>query len=148
MREYPDSPRIGVGTVVFKGDRVLVIRRLNEPDRGKWSVPGGGAKPGERLAFGARREVMEECRVEVDIEGLASVERIIQRDDEGRIRFHYILLEFFGSYKGGEVRAQSDALEARWCSLGEVAQLDMPDRVKRVIRKADTLRETSRNSLL
>jgi 8-oxo-dGTP diphosphatase len=136
MHEYPREPKIGVGTVVFRGEEVLLIRRLNEPDRGMWSIPGGGAKFGETLSGGARREVREECSVDVRIDGLVGVRRIIQRDEERRVRFHYILMEFYGEYVGGEVQARSDALEARWVPVDRVQDLHMPDRVKGVIREA------------
>ena len=136
MHEYPKEPKLGVGTVVFKGEEVLLIRRLNEPDQGMWSIPGGGAKFGEPLIGGARREVREECSVDVRIDGLVCVKRIIQRDAEGRIRFHYILVEFCGEYAGGELQARSDALEARWVAVDRVQDLHMPDRVKGVICEA------------
>ena len=143
MHEYPKKPRLGVGTVVFRGDEVLVIRRLNEPDRGMWSIPGGGAKPGESLIEGARREVLEECSVDVRIDGVAAVKKIIQKDGEGRVRFHYILVEFYGEYAGGEVEAGTDALEAKWCPIDEVQRLNMPQRVKEVILSASELRGES-----
>jgi ADP-ribose pyrophosphatase YjhB (NUDIX family) len=146
MHEYPKHPRVGVGTVVFKGEEVLLIRRLNEPDRGMWSIPGGGAKSFEALIDGARREVEEECSVDVRIDGLVGVRKIIQRDEVGRVRFHYVLMEFFGDYMGGTVQAQSDALEAKWVHIGEVDGLHMPDRVKGVIREAAEIRGSGQSS--
>jgi ADP-ribose pyrophosphatase len=146
MHEYPKEPKVGIGTVVFKGEEVLLIRRLNEPDQGMWSVPGGGAKFSEPLIEGARREVQEECSVDVRIDGLVSVKKLIQRDEEGRVRFHYVLVEFHGEYLGGEVRARSDALEARWVHVREIPGLHMPERVKGVIREAAEIRNAGSSS--
>ncbi len=135
-REYPEQPIVGVGAVVLKGDQVLVIRRANEPDRGRWAIPGGGVEVGETLAAAARREVAEECGVDVRIGDVSALYDLILPDAQGRTRFHYVLVHFCAYYQGGEIQTGSDSLEARWATWDEIQSLDMPDRVRQLIGRA------------
>jgi 8-oxo-dGTP diphosphatase len=124
-RWYPDHPRVGVGVVVIQDGRILMVRRSQEPAKGKWSIPGGGLELGETLYEGARREVLEECSVEVEIERfLDATERII-RDEDGRVKYHFVLVDVLGRYISGEARAQSDAGECRWVPIKELESLDI-----------------------
>ncbi len=135
-REYPEQPIVGVGAVVLKGAQVLVIRRANEPDRGRWAIPGGGVEVGETLAAAAHREVVEECGLDVRLGDVCALYDLILPDAQGRTRFHYILVHFRAYYQGGEPQAGSDTLEARWATWDEIQDLDMPDRVRRLIGRA------------
>jgi len=135
-REYPAHPIVGVGAVVLKGDQVLVIRRANEPDRGRWAIPGGGVEVGETLAAAARREVAEECGLDVRLDDVCALYDLILPDAQGRTRFHYVLIHFRAYYQGGELRAGSDSLAARWATWAEIQDLDMPDGVRRLIGQA------------
>ena len=138
MREYPDSPAVGVGVVVLNGPRVLLIRRANEPGRGQWSIPGGSVELGETLQEAARREVGEECGVDVIIGSHIDLYDLIDRDDQGRVRFHYVLVHFVAQYQKGQPRAGTDALEVAWASAQEVRSLTMPERLREVVLKALT----------
>ena len=64
-REYPEVPIVAVGVVVKRGREVLLVRRLNEPSRGRWSLPGGVVELGETVREAAWREVREECGLPV-----------------------------------------------------------------------------------
>ena len=138
MREYPDGPVVGVGVIVLKGQRALLIRRANDPGRGQWSVPGGVVELGETLQEAARREVCEECGVDVIVGSNIDFYDLVERDDQGRIRFHYVLIHFIADYQRGQLQAGSDALEVAWASEQEVHGLIMPERLREIVLKALT----------
>jgi len=101
-REYPDHPLVGVGAVIVKDGAVLLVQRAHDPGRGKWAMPGGRLRLGETLAQAARREAHEETGVEIEPGEALSVTDLIQRDDAGRIRYHYVLVDLLARYVGGE----------------------------------------------
>src|SRR5688500_6257844 len=93
-REYPDLPRVGVGAVVLRGDRVLLVKRGGQPSAGKWSLPGGLVDLGETTQEATRREVFEECGLRVRLAGVAGVVDRVVRDGDGRVRYHYVLVDY------------------------------------------------------
>jgi 8-oxo-dGTP diphosphatase len=132
-REYPDAPIAGVGAVIV-GERaggepvVLLIRRAQEPLRGEWSLPGGVVELGETLEDAIRREVLEETGLAVEVlDTVLAFDRIL-RDEDGRVRYHYVLVDFLCRVSGGAntesaVACATDALEARWAGAGELSGL-------------------------
>jgi len=118
-RLYPERPLIGVGVLIRDGDRYLLVRRAAEPDAGLWSIPGGLVELGERVEEAAVREALEETGLEVEIRDLLGVVDKIERDDAGRIRFHFVIVDYLAEVKGGSLKASSDALEARWVRAEE-----------------------------
>jgi 8-oxo-dGTP diphosphatase len=120
-REYPLAPMVGVGAVVVDGDRVLLIRRGHQPMKGEWSLPGGALEVGETLLEGVRREVREETGLEVEPEALIEVLDRIARDAEGRVQFHYVLVDYLCRVTGGVLSCATDAVDARWSSRDELA---------------------------
>ena len=92
-REYPERPIVGIGAVVIKNDQVLLIRRGKPPRLGGLSLPGGAQKVGETVFEGALREVTEETGVEAEVLGLIDVVDSMTRDDDGRLQFHYTLID-------------------------------------------------------
>ena len=136
QREYPRAPIVGVGAIVIKDRRVLLVRRANEPNRGQWSIPGGTVELGETLAQAAAREVREECQIEVEAGDVVATMDLIRRDEGGRIRYHFVLLDLVARYIRGEPVAGTDALEVRWMIESELDQLDIIPRLVPVIRKA------------
>lgn len=135
-REYPSRPIPGVGVVVRKGDTVLVIQRGNPPRRGDWGIPGGAVELGETLRDAAVREVREECGIEIALGDAIDTWDVIQRDDDGRVQYHYVLVDFVADYVRGDLRAASDVLDARWLSITELSAFPLPDKTREVIRKA------------
>jgi 8-oxo-dGTP diphosphatase len=134
-RWYPENPRVGVGVVVIKDGCLLMVKRSKEPAKGKWSIPGGGLELGETLYDGARREVLEECSVAVEIERvLDAAERII-RDEDGRVKYHFVLVDMLGRYVSGEAGAQSDAEECRWVAIGEMDGLDITTPLRDMLKR-------------
>jgi 8-oxo-dGTP diphosphatase len=134
-----------VGAVIVRDGAVLLVRRGHNPGRGNWAMPGGRLRLGETLAQAARREVREETSVEIEPGEVLSVTDLIQRDDAGRVRYHYVLVDLLARYVGGEPRAGSDALDVRWVTACDLDTYPMPDRTRRVLemglaRAAETSR--------
>lgn len=135
-REYPARPILCVGTVVVKGQRVLLIRRGKEPGFGIWTLPGGRVNLGEKTHDAAQRETKEETGLDVKIECLFEVLDIILTEENGSVRFHYFLLDYLARPTGGALKAQSDALDARYFSSAELESLNLVETTKAVILKA------------
>jgi|SRR5580658_8772805 8-oxo-dGTP diphosphatase len=127
-REYPDVPLVGVGTIIIEQDRVMLVKRANPPLAGEWSIPGGALEMGETLRQAATREALEETGLVVEVGELLGVYDRILRDDDGRTRYHYVLIDFLCRRIAGEPEAAGDAAEARWFTRGEIPQLSLaPD---------------------
>lgn len=134
-REYPQAPIAAVGVVVVRGDQVLLVKRGQEPSRGRWSLPGGAVELGETVTQAAQREVREECGIEVEIGDVIEVIDRIIPDDDGRTRYHYILIDLLARHRSGDPTASSDAAAVRWVSEKELEQLELSQATRRVIRK-------------
>src|ERR1700722_5920571 len=94
-REYPAHPLVGVGALIHdEQGRVLLIKRKFEPNKGRWSLPGGLLETGEDPEDAARREVREELGLEAKVEGLLQVANEVIRDDLGRGKFHFVLVDY------------------------------------------------------
>ena len=121
-REYPDYPMVGVGVVVWKDETVLLIQRGKPPRAGAWSLPGGRQELGETTREAGVREVFEETGIKIEIKDLIDVVDTINRDDSGRVRMQYALVDYWAEWKFGELTAGTDAADARW-----VHPEDLPD---------------------
>ena len=138
-REYPESPLVGVGAVIVDGhhndNRVLLIRRGQAPLLGEWSLPGGVLECGETLREAVAREAREETGLAVETGELLGVYERLIRDDEGRVRYHYVLIDFLCRPTGGELRAASDAADVRWFTRGELPALNLAPDANDVVLK-------------
>ena len=124
-REYPESPLVGVGAVIVQDQRVLLIRRGQAPLLGEWSLPGGVLECGETLREAVVREAREETGLVVETgEMLGVYERVI-RGDDGRVRYHYVLIDFLCRPAGGELEAASDAADVRWFTRDQLPALNL-----------------------
>ncbi|KYH38502.1 MAG: hypothetical protein AYL28_003480 [Candidatus Bathyarchaeota archaeon B23] len=126
---------MGVGVLIREGDRYLLVRRAAEPDAGLWSIPGGLVEVGEGVKEAAVREAREETGLEVEILDLLGVVDKIVRDEGGRIRFHFVILDYLAEVRGGRLRASSDALEARWVRREELPQYRMSPTLVELLRR-------------
>ncbi|MGB9235323.1 MAG: NUDIX hydrolase [Terriglobales bacterium] len=134
-REFPECPFIGVGAVIVEGERALLIRRGQPPLLGEWSLPGGVLECGEALRDAAIREAREETGLTVEVgEMLGVYERVIRADD-GRVRYHYVLIDFLCRRVSGELQAGSDAAEAGWFRREELPALKLAYDANDVVRK-------------
>jgi len=135
-RWYPQLPMVGVHALIFGEGRILLVKRSNEPSKGKWGTPGGRIELGETVYEAAKREVLEECSVEIEIERVLDVADSIIRDEEGRIAYHFVLIYLLAHYKAGDVKAQSDAEDARWVTTDELAELDTHPHLRVLLMQA------------
>ncbi len=141
-RAYPDRPLVGVGAVIWMDGKVVLIRRRHEPLAGRWSIPGGTLKVGETLAAGVAREVLEETSVEVEVGPVIDVFDRIVRDEEGRVRFHFVLIDYLCRPIGGRLRAASDAMDIALADPGNLEKYDLPpDTVEVISYAADMAKE-------
>jgi 8-oxo-dGTP diphosphatase len=135
-REYPAQPITGVGVVVWHGDRLLLVQRARPPRQGQWSLPGGGQQLGETLTEAARREVKEEAGLEVELGQVIATLDLIERDADGRVRYHYVLIDFVAEAASFDLRPGDDAADARWVTIEEAERLGLWSDTLRVIRLA------------
>ena len=144
-REYPESPIVGVGGVIFDGDSVLLAKRGQEPAKGTWSLPGGAVELGEKVIDALKREIREEIGIEIQVGGLIRVlDRIIQ-DEERRIRYHYVIVDYWGWKTSGEPKPGSDTSDICFVPLEEIQKKDIHREVQETILMAAKLREGAKS---
>jgi ADP-ribose pyrophosphatase YjhB (NUDIX family) len=150
-REYPSRPIVGVGAVILvspaearaigwaeplDGPGVVLVRRLFEPLAGQWSVPGGTLEVGETLESGVAREVLEETGLMVDVGPIVEVFDRIFRDDEARVRYHFVLIDYLCRATTGSLRAGSDVGDVAVADPSDLAPFGLTTTTRDVIRKA------------
>jgi 8-oxo-dGTP diphosphatase len=121
-RMYPDQPIVGVGIVIVSKGKIVLAKRGNEPGRGKWTVPGGIVELGENVKTTVIREAKEETCLDVIDPQLIDVVDSVTFDEEKKIKYHYVIADYFVKVKGGELKAESDVLELRWVPFEELNQ--------------------------
>ena len=132
--EYPATPVVGVGAVVVRDDRAVVIRRRHDPHKGQWSLPGGRLELGESLVEAVRRELQEETGLDVQVGPVLEVFEWIERATDG-IRHHFVIVDYLCTCRGGTLCAGDDAADAAWVREDDLERYDMSETAKTVIRK-------------
>jgi ADP-ribose pyrophosphatase YjhB (NUDIX family) len=135
-RAYPSAPRVGVLAVVRRGEKLLLVRRRNPPDAGKWGFPGGAQELGETVAEAAARELREETGVAARPRGVIDVIDAVTRDEAGEVQFHFTLLAVLMDWRDGEGVAADDAEALAWVTREEIDALRCSARVGAVAAKA------------
>ncbi len=135
-REYPARPICGVGVVVRKDDSVLLIKRGRAPYLGAWTIPGGAVELGESLRDAAIREIREECGIEIRLGDLLQAFDLMSRDEQGKLQYHYIIIDFAATYAGGDLHAGDDVSDARWVVLSELEDYTLDERTREEIGRA------------
>jgi 8-oxo-dGTP diphosphatase len=135
-REYPARPIVGVGGVVIEGGKALLIRRGAPPMAGEWSIPGGTLELGETLEQGVRRELSEETGLKIRVLALIEAFGRIFRDEQGRVQYHYVILDYLCQRISGTERAANDALDVAWVSEEELSAFSLAPKAIGVLRKA------------
>ena len=124
-RLYPKQPVVGVGAVIISEDKILLEKRKNEPGKGKWSVPGGLVDLGESPEQAVIREVKEETCLEVDAPRLVDVVSDVSLDENGKVKYHFVIIDYLVRVKQGEAKAASDADALKWVPFSEVEAYDL-----------------------
>jgi len=134
-RQYPKLPLVGVGAVVIKEGKILLVKRAFPPGQGKWSFPGGLVELGEKLSDACARETEEETGFEIEVLELINVFDMIERDDEGKVRYHYVLVEFLAKPTGGQERPNVEVSELKWVTHDESKSMDMTRTARRALNE-------------
>ena len=143
MRTYPDRPWIGIGVVVHKNDKILLIKRGKEPNKGQWSLPGGAQRVGEGVFECAYREVFEETGVSTHDHQFIDTVDSIHHDEDGRIKFHYTLIEVSCLFVDGGLIAADDADDAKWVPYARIKNFVEWPETLRIIEKSYLSRKAS-----
>jgi ADP-ribose pyrophosphatase YjhB (NUDIX family) len=126
---------VGVGAVIVRDGRALVVKRGHEPRKGEWSLPGGLVELGESLVDALRRELREETGLDVEIGPVIETFDRIHRDDQGRVRYHFVIVDFLCTADAGTPTPGSDAEAVAWVRADELAAYGISPHAARVIRK-------------
>ena len=119
-RFYPDQPVVGIGAVIINQGKIALIKRGNEPSKGKWTIPGGLVELGESLEAAVIRETKEEVCLDVENPCLIGVVDNVDLDEQGKVKYHYVIIDYLVHVKAGAIKAASDAAELRWVPFDEV----------------------------
>lgn len=133
-REYPPTPLVGVGAIIVEDGRVLLVKRGHAPLLGEWSIPGGVLELGETVRQAARREAMEETGLTIEPMELLGVFDRVMRDERGRVKYQYVLIDFLCRKVAGDLCASGDADGCRWFTPKELKKLPLPADTAEVIR--------------
>ncbi|MCX8192287.1 MAG: NUDIX hydrolase [Nitrososphaeria archaeon] len=141
-REYPQHPLPAVGTLIIHGSKLLLVKRAFEPSAGKWSIPGGVVELGEKVEEAVKREVWEEVGMEVEDLQLLGVYDSIIRDEDGDIKYHYVIIEYLARPRSLSITPSIEVLEYMWVDLEDLDNLDITQSLRELSKKyKDRLRE-------
>lgn len=135
-REYPRRPLVGVGALIADSGRIVLVRRGSLPSLGEWSIPGGLVKVGETLKDAVIREAFEETGLQVEPYDLVELLERIFHDQDGRVKYHYVLADYLCRAVGGELIAGSDVTDAAWVDREQLPELGLAPVTLRVVLKA------------
>jgi ADP-ribose pyrophosphatase YjhB (NUDIX family) len=125
--------------VILEGDRVLLVKRGHAPLKGEWSLPGGAVHVGETLEAAVAREIFEETCLAVEVGPVVEVLNRISLDADGRVEYHYVLIDYLCRPIGGTLACASDAAAAEWAPLDDLDRFGVAELARAVIRKAASL---------
>ena len=142
-RRYPDRTLVGVGAVILKAGKVLLILRRHPPNAGLWSLPGGLIELGESPAEAIEREVREETGLRVHVKGVLNVGTELLRDSKGKVEYHFVLIDYAAKPIAGRVRLNAESSAFGWFSQDEIDRLDATKGTREVLKKSFALNRTA-----
>jgi len=134
-RLYPNQPIVGVGAIIICDGKLLFEKRKNDPGKGKWSIPGGLVELGETVEQTVIREVKEETGLDVEKPEHIDVVDNIVKDSNGKIKYHFVIIDYFLKLKGGTLKAADDAEELRWVALDEAEEYDLTNTLRTFLHR-------------
>ena len=132
-------PQVAIGGVIIQDNKVLLVKRNKEPHKGEWAIPGGSVKLGETLQRAVEREIREETGLVVIAKDPIYVFDLIGRDNQGHLRFHYVIVDFRAEYVSGTLHPSDDAVDARWFAPKEIKRFRITERTKEFLKKMQFL---------
>lgn len=139
VRRHPVRPIVCVGAVIIDRDCVVLVQRAQPPLQGEWSLPGGVVEVGETLEEAVAREALEETGLVVEVGAAIEVLDRIHRDDDNRVEYHYVVIDYLCTSRGGALASSSDAADARWVDESDLERFGPTQKVRDVVAKAFAL---------
>jgi ADP-ribose pyrophosphatase len=130
---YPKRPRVAVGAIVFKENNVLLVLRGKPPAQNLWSIPGGSVKLGETLQIAAEREIREETGLNIHAREPIYTFDVVDRDDNGTVRYHYVIVDLLADYVSGTLQPGDDALDVRWVSAKALKNMKVSKATRKLL---------------
>ncbi len=140
---YPEHPVVGVGAIIVQEGKLLLEKRGHEPAKGKWSIPGGTVELGESLEAAVIRETKEETCLDVEEPRLVGVVDQMDLDEAGKVKYHFVIVDYIVKLKGGVLHADSDADELKWVPLEEVETYNLTASFRRFFVKNKKLQSAA-----
>lgn len=134
-REYPSQPIVGIGAIIVQEGKILLAKRGSEPGKGKWSVPGGLVELGEKVEKAVIREVKEETNLDVEVVRLVDAVDNIILDPNGKLHFHFVILDYITKLKGGTLQSSSDVLDTKWVRIDEAEDYDLTKTFREFLKR-------------
>ncbi len=135
-REYPVRPILAASAAVFRDGKVLLGSRRNHPAAGMFSLPGGVVEIGESLQQAALRELMEETGVAAEIVAFNGHSEVIQRDDDGRVKRHFVIASFAARWVSGEGDPSDELGELIWADPASIGALQTTSGLPAIVARA------------
>ncbi|MHA1239668.1 MAG: NUDIX hydrolase [Promethearchaeota archaeon] len=139
LRQYPIVPLVGVGVMLTRGNSLLLVKRKFDPDAGYWAIPGGHLDLGERVENAAEREAYEETGFIVKVSKLAGIIDKIMYDDDGKVEYHYVLINYFVEQTEGDSDQEpvpnSDALDAKFVLYEELKNYKLSESLIELLKQ-------------
>lgn len=132
---YPNCPQVAVGAIVFKENKVLLVLRGKPPAENLWSIPGGSVELGETLQEATEREIREEAGITIRAREPVYTFDVLERDNKGSVRFHYVIVDLAADYISGELKPGDDAVDVRWFSADEVNKLKVSEATRKLLNE-------------
>ena len=129
------APQVAVGAIVVKDEKILLVKRNKAPHKGLWAIPGGSVELGETLQEAAEREIREETGLTIKAKEPVYTFDLIERENDGSIRFRYVIVDLAADYLSGELRPSDDALDARWFAPSGLEHIAVSENTRDLLHK-------------